>query len=201
MSRAGPIALAQGVLLLQGAPPVAAQCVRTSRAPGAPAADAQDFWRPPSIAAPGLDAPRLAAAIRAAPEGVLLLTGALEAPFGAIEELFEQRFTPEAGARANAAYRSGTSRLIFKDSWGEGRCVSLIHSRARTVPLGCLQPCATVRCGRGTAAVLLCRRAARGLRHRARPALAALECNALLNAQPLPCSPCLSSTGAGRTST
>ncbi|KAI7837221.1 hypothetical protein COHA_008947 [Chlorella ohadii] len=82
-------------------------------------------WRPPvvdiaALAAAPDGAERLAAAIAAAPEGVLLLSNALSAPFGAIGKLFD-RVTPQAGARASAAYQAGTSRLVWKDAHGEGR--------------------------------------------------------------------------------
>ncbi|PRW33139.1 2OG-Fe(II) oxygenase family [Chlorella sorokiniana] len=82
-------------------------------------------WRPPcvdigALAAAPAGAERLAAAIAAAPEGVLLLANALPAPFEAIGQLFG-RVTPQTGARANAAYQAGTSRLVWKDAHGEGR--------------------------------------------------------------------------------
>ena len=65
-----------------------------------------ELWRPPcvdidALAAAPDGAERLAAAISAAPQGVLLLANALPAPFEAIGELFG-RVTPQAGARANA---------------------------------------------------------------------------------------------------
>lgn len=52
---------------------------------------------------------------------MLVLRNAQPAPFAAIGELFE-RVTPERAARANAAYCAGSSRLVWKDAHGEGRC-------------------------------------------------------------------------------
>lgn len=83
-------------------------------------------WTPPAIDASALlaapdGASRLAAAILAAPDGVLLLRNALEAPFASIASLFGG-VTAERAARANAAYQAGTSRLVWKDAHGEGRC-------------------------------------------------------------------------------
>lgn len=57
------------------------------------------------------------------PTGVLILAGAAAAPFGSIRELFDS-VTPELGARANAAYNGGGTRLVYKNAHGEGRCVS-----------------------------------------------------------------------------
>lgn len=60
------------------------------------------------------------AGIQAARHGVLVLCGALEAPFASIGILFDS-VTPEIGARANAAYNGGGTRLVWKDAYGEGR--------------------------------------------------------------------------------
>lgn len=70
-----------------------------------------ETWQDPSA---------LAAAIKAARHGVLVLCGALEAPFASIGILFDS-VTPEIGARANAAYNGGGTRLVWKDAYGEGR--------------------------------------------------------------------------------
>jgi hypothetical protein len=54
---------------------------------------------------------------------VLVLCGAHEAPFSSIGSLFD-KVTPELGARANAAYTGGGTRLVWKDAYGEGRLVN-----------------------------------------------------------------------------
>ena len=92
-------------------------------------------WMPPTVdmaalLAAGHTASSLAAAIMAASDGVLVLRNALQAPFGSISDLFG-RVTPERAARANAAYQAGTSRLVWKDAHGEGRCVQHIRGAAR----------------------------------------------------------------------
>lgn len=121
MAASGPVALAPPLLEPHAGP----RLLNAASKPAIASQGSAQFWRPPAVAADGLTSSRLATAIRSAPEGVLLLNGALEAPFAAIEELFEEKATPEVAARANAAYKNGTSRLIFKDSWGEGRCAWL----------------------------------------------------------------------------
>lgn len=58
--------------------------------------------------------------MQAAREGVLILSGAAEAPFASIQTLFDS-ITPALAARANAAYNGGGTRLVWKDAYGEGR--------------------------------------------------------------------------------
>lgn len=82
-------------------------------------------WNPPNVDASTLvaanDGPaRLAAAIVGARHGVVILRNAVQAPFGAMADLFDS-VTPERAARANAAYGAGSSRLVWKDAHGEGR--------------------------------------------------------------------------------
>ncbi|PSC73078.1 2OG-Fe(II) oxygenase family [Micractinium conductrix] len=82
-------------------------------------------WCPPTVDAGALlvaadGASRPAAVIRAAPDGVLVLRNALEAPFDAISDLFDG-VTPGRAQRANAAYLAGGSKLVWKDAHGEGR--------------------------------------------------------------------------------
>lgn len=48
------------------------------------------------------------------------MEGAAEAPFAAIQELFDS-VTPDQAARANDAYNGGGTRMVFKDAYGGGR--------------------------------------------------------------------------------
>lgn len=108
------MALAQP-LLAQGVP-CGAACAGTLASPA---------WAPPSVDVSkrlcATDGPsRLAAAIAAAPDGVLVLTNALEAPFDAIGGLFD-RVDARRGERSNAVFATATSWLVWKDAHREGR--------------------------------------------------------------------------------
>lgn len=123
----GPVALSApcGHLLTHGALP---------SGPCSPALPTPTQWAPPAIDAAALlaakdGASRLAQAIKAAPDGVLVLENANEAPWRAISDLFGS-ITPARAARANAAYQAGSSRLVWKDAHGEGRWVAITQAHA-----------------------------------------------------------------------
>ncbi len=115
----------QGPVAAIGAPSTSELSAHGAYSNQALKAQKSTAWLPPTVdmtalLAAGSTASGLAAAIKAAPDGVLVLRNTLQAPFGSIGELFG-RVTPERAARANAAYQSGTSRLVWKDAHGEGR--------------------------------------------------------------------------------